>query len=202
MKLVTILILLFIFISSCASVNQSPYAFLRSQGQEVIAFMPPRVSIAPVKNVTLQDLEDQERKESMNFQLEMHTWFSNLKKHNRFYLNIQELNVTNAKLKQAGYFDGKPMSTVEICSTLGVDKIVVSNYSLSNPMSVEAASALKLHYWWRGKTNNAAVTLKIYDKEKNKLLWMYNHKVRGRIKSTMSDIVDEVLVKASNKQAL
>ena len=74
----------------------------------------------------------------------MYSWLLKRKMQNRIFVEIQDVETTNAKLRKAGYFDYNPMSPNEICEALGVDGVIISNYSLFKPMSEGTAVALGL----------------------------------------------------------
>ena len=152
-----------------------------------------------MKKVDAEAIKEQQRTESTNFQQEMYSWLLKRKMQNRIFVEIQDVETTNAKLRKAGFFDDNPMSPNEICETLGVDGVITSNYSLTKPMSEGAAVALGLLVGVWGSTNNTTVTLEIHDKETKKLLWNYNHKVSGSVGSSPAQLVDNLMRNASKK---
>lgn len=185
--------------SSCAKIYYSPDAKTRASSHHIIAIAPPKVSIAARKKVDAEAIKEQQKTESVNFQQEMYSWLLKRKMQNRIFVEIQDVETTNAKLKKAGYFDENPMSPYEICEALGVDGVITSNYSLTKPMSEGSAVALGLLVGVWGSTNNTTVTLEIHDKETKKLLWNYNHKVSGNVGSTPAQLVDNLMRNASKK---
>lgn len=195
-----LLFLTVVLLSNCAKIYYSPDAKLKASRHRIIAIAPPRVSIAAIKNVDLEALKEQQRTESINFQKEMYSWLLVRKRQNRISAEIQDVETTNAKLKKAGYFDDTPMSPSEICEVLEVDGLITSNYSLSKPMSEGAAYALGIlaGIWW-GSTNHATVTLEIHDKESRSLLWNYNHKASGTVGSSATELVDNLMRRASKR---
>jgi len=199
-KITTILLLTTVFmISSCAKIYYSPDAKVRASSHQTIAIAPPKVSIAAIKKVDAEAIKEQQKTESTNFQQEMYSWLLKRKMQNRIFVEIQDVETTNAKLRKAGYFDDNPMSPNEICEALGVDGVITSNYSLSKPMSEGGAVALGLLVGVSGSTNNTTVTLEIHDKETKKLLWNYNHKVSGSVGSSPAQLVDNLMRNASKK---
>ncbi|PSR12646.1 MAG: hypothetical protein C7N36_11125 [Bacteroidetes bacterium] len=199
-KIIPFLVLTAIFlISSCAKIYYSPDAKSRANSHSIIAIAPPKVSIAARKKVDAEAMKEQQRTESTNFQQEMYSWLLRRKMQNRFPVEMLDVETTNAKLRQAGYFDGTPMAPGEICALLGVDAVITSNYSLSKPMSDGAAVALGLLVGVWGSTNNTTVILEIHDKETKKLLWNYSHKVSGSVGSSPSQLVDNLMRNASKK---
>ena len=77
----------------------------------------------------------------MSIQREMYAWILKRKMKDNFAQEIQDIETTNAKLKEAGYPE-KPMTTAELCDVLGVDGILTSNFQFVKPMSEAAAVVL------------------------------------------------------------
>jgi hypothetical protein len=199
MNRLLMLLLAATMISSCAKIYYSPDAKSRANSHQLIAIAPPIVSIAARKKVDAEAMKEQQKTESANFQKEMYSWLLKRKMQNRIFVEIQDVETSNAKLRKAGYFDDNPMSPNEICEVLGVDAIITSNYSLAKPMSEGAAVALGLLVGVWGSTNNTTVTLEIHDRETKKLLWNYNHKVSGSVGSSPAQLVDNLMRNASKK---
>jgi len=199
-KLTTLLFLTAILIlSSCAKIYHSPDSKSKAIKHQIIAIAPPKVSIAARKKVDAAALKEQQKTESTNFQKEMYSWMLRRKMQNKIFVEIQDVETTNAKLRKLGYFEDTPMSPNDICKALGVDGIITSNYSLTKPMSDGAAIALGLVLGVFGSTNNTTVTLEIHDNEAKKLLWNYNHKLSGGVGSSSAQLVDNLMRHASKK---
>lgn len=201
MKKITIFLsIVFItLISNCAQVYYSPDAKQIARSHEVIAIAPPRVSIAANKKISAEMMIEQQKTESMNFQREIYTWMLRRKMQNRIFVNLQDVETTNAKLRKLGYFDGEPMSPAEISEALGVDGIITSNFALAKPMSEGAAIAVGLLVGIWGNTNNTTVAMEIHDRQDKKMIWNYNHRVSGSVGSTPAQLVDNLMRNASKK---
>ena len=197
-KIKTLLVLSTVFLlNSCAKIYFSPDANTRAASHEVIAIAPPKVSIAARKKVDAEAMKEQQKTESINFQKEMYSWLLRRKMQNRIFVEVQDVETTNAKLRQAGYFDDRPMTPNEVCKVLGVDALVTSNYALTKPMSDGAAVALGVLVGVWGSTNNTTVTMEIHDNQTSKLLWNYNHRLSGSVGSTPASLVDNLMRNAS-----
>ena len=188
-----------IFLSSCAKIYYSPDARTRANSHKIVAIAPPRVSIAAKKKVDTEAIKEKEKTESFNFQNEMYSWLLKRKMQNRITIELQDIETTNAKLRKAGYFDDNPLSPTEICELLNVDGLFTSNFSLSQPMSEGGAVALGLFTGAMDTTNQTTATLEIHDRETNKMIWNYNHKVSGSVGSTPTKLVDNLMKSASKK---
>ncbi len=194
-----ILFLLVVFtLSSCAKIFYSPDAYTLAQSHDNIAIIPPTVSIAANKKVDAESMKEQQKTESLNFQKEMYAWMLKRKMQGNIDQEIQETETTNAKLKNAGYPE-TPLTTEEICTLLGVDGIMTSNYSLSKPMSDGAAVAMVILVGASGATNEVHVSLSISDCTNKKLIYNYDHKFSGSMGSSPSRLVDGLMRAASKK---
>ena len=122
-------------LQSCAKIFYTPDARSLAYAQKIIAIAPPKVSIAAKKNIDGNALIEQQKTESINFQREMYSWMLKRKMQGTISVEIQDVEITNAILAKAGINEGKILTPVDMCSILGVDGIMTSNYSLSKPMS-------------------------------------------------------------------
>ncbi|MFN4909892.1 MAG: hypothetical protein ACK438_03130 [Flavobacteriales bacterium] len=184
-------------LSSCAKVFYSPDAIEVSQSHKIVAVIPPSVSIAASKKIDGESLKEQQRTESLNFQKEIYAWMLQRKMQGKMVQEILDVETTNAKLLTAGYPE-KPLSPSEICSVLGVDGIIGSNFGLSKPMSDGAAIAVAL-LGGATSTNEIRVSLNINDCLGKKLIWNYDHKYSGGIGSSPSRMVNDIMRSASMK---
>jgi len=190
--------LLAILASSCAKIYNSPDARVLAERHEIIAIIPPTISIAATKKIDAEAIKEQQKTESINFQREIYSWMLKRKMQGRINKEILEIETTNAKLGQAGYPD-TPMTTAELCHVLGVDGVMNSNFGLSKPMSEGGAIALGLLVGAWGSTNEVRASISISDYENKKLLWNYEHKLSGGVGSSPARIVDALMRKASKK---
>ncbi|MCY2685976.1 hypothetical protein [Salinimicrobium sp. TH3] len=190
-------ILFLLLISSCAKTFYSPDAQNLAENHRSIAIAPPVVTIQATKKMTPQDVELQQRAETQSFQEEMYSWMLKRKSQGKIKPEVQDLQTTNAKLKEAGYPE-KMLTTAQMCEVLGVDGIISSNYHLSKPMS-EGAAVVTTILIGVGSTNEVHAALNINDCSQQKLIWNYDHKFAGGIGSTPSRLVDNLMREASKK---
>lgn len=197
-RLIYSLILVFL-IGGCARVYYSPDAYQRAYEHRIIAIAPPKVYITPRKGVDQQDLVRQQVVEANAFQQEMYSWMLARKMQGNMFIEIQDVETTNARLRQAGYFDDQAMTPSDICRTLDVDGVLMSTFSLSRPMSEGAAIATGILFGLWGPTKDATAALEIHDLKTEKLIWHYNHNISGSLGSTHARLVDDLLRNASRK---
>lgn len=165
---------------------------------KTIAIIPPKVSIAANKKISAEAMIEQQKTESVNFQNEIYSWMLKRKMQGKFKQEIQDIITTNAKLKKAGYPE-TPMTSAEICSALGVDGLITSNFSLSKPMSEGGTIAMAIVFGWGATTNEVGTTVTIQDCSRNEMIWNYEHKYSGSIGSSPSRLVDALMQNASKK---
>lgn len=197
-KTLSLVVIIGILFSSCAKIFYSPDAYNLARNHKTIAILPPTVSIAAGRKVDAEALKEQQKTESINFQKEMYSWMLKRKMQGKITPEIQDVETTNAKLKNAGYPE-KAFTSDELCEILGVDGTLGSNYSLSKPMSQGAAIAVGVLFGAWGATNEVTVALDIKDCANKKLLWNYDHKFSGSIGSSPARLVDGLMRHASKK---
>ena len=192
------LIALTFLFQSCAKVFYAPDARYLASTHKIIAIIPPRVSIAARKKVDAAALIEQQKTESINFQREMYSWMLKRKMQGTIFVDIQDVETTNAKLAAAGFQDGKLLTPTDLSKILNVDGVLTSNYSLSKPMSEGAAIALVVLAGWWASTNEAVVSLSIHDSVSDKMIWNFDHKLSSTLGSP-ARLVDELMRQASRK---
>jgi hypothetical protein len=187
-----------ILLQSCAKIFYTPDSIQLARSQGIIAIAPPKVSIAAKRNIDGLALIEQQKTESVNFQREMYSWMLKRKMQGTMAVEVQDVETTNARLASAGFNEGKLLTPVDMCTILGVDGIMTSNYSLSKPMSEGAAIAAALLIGVWGSTNEATVSLSIHDLGANKMIWNYNHRLSSSL-GTPARLVDNLMRQASRE---
>ena len=196
-SLIFLIALTFLF-QSCAKVFYTPDARYLASTHKVIAIIPPKVSIAARRKVDGDALIEQQKTESINFQREMYSWMLKRKMQGTIFVEIQDVETTNAKLAAAGFQDGNFLTPNDLSKILNVDGILTSNYALSKPISEGAAIAMAVIAGWWAPTNEAVVSLSIHDSGSERMIWNYNHKLSSSL-SSPSRLVDDLMRQASRK---
>ena len=192
------MIALTFLIQSCAKVFYTPDARTLASTQKIIAIVPPKVSIAVRKKVNAAALIEQQKTESINFQSEMYSWMLKRKMQGTIFVDIQDVETTNAKLAAAGFQDAGLLTPTDLSRILNVDGILTSNYSLSKPISEGAAIALAILAGWWAPTNEAVVSLSIHDSRSAKMIWNFDHK-RSSSFGSPAKLVDDLMREASRE---
>jgi len=195
---IVLLIVTTLFLQSCAKVFYTPDARYIAGAHKIIAIVPPKVSIAASKKVDAAALIEQQKTESINFQREMYSWMLKRKMQGTIFVDIQDVETTNALLSNAGFQDAGLLAPADLLRVLNVDGILTSNYSLSKPISEGAAIALAVLAGWWAPTNEAVVSLSIHDYDSQKMIWNYSHKLSSSL-SSPARLVDELMRQASRQ---
>jgi hypothetical protein len=162
-------------LSSCVrNFYSSTDAVTLAKKHKTIAILPPTVYIPGANIFTAAAISEQQKMESLNFQREMRSWMLQRKMHG-LAAAIQDLEVTNAKLKLAGYPE-KPVPLSELCSILGVDGIISSNFTLSKPAE--------------NPIHEVRATISLHDAGTQKLIWNYGHILRGDYARSSASLVN------------
>ena len=185
-------------IQSCAKVFYTSDARSIASTHKIIAIIPPKVSIAARKKVDGNALIEQQKTESVNFQREMYSWMLKRKMQGTIFVDIQDVETTNAKLAAAGFQETKLLTPADLSRILNVDGVLTSNYSLSKPMSEGAAIAMAVLVGWWAPTNEAVASLSIHDSVSEKMIWNFDHKMSSSLGSP-AKLVDELMRQASRK---
>lgn len=197
-KSLILLIVMGLMLQSCAKIFYTPDASRLAAAQKIIAIVPPKVSIAARKNIDTGALLEQQKTESVNFQKEMYSWMLKRKMQGSINVEVQDIETTNALLAKTGFTYAKVLTPKEMCNALGVDGIMISNYSLAKPMSEGAAIALGILVGIWGATNEATVSLSIHDQSTDKMIWNFDHKLSSSL-GTPANLVDALMRQASRK---
>lgn len=183
-------------LTSCARIYNSPDAERLAGKHKIIAVLPPNVSLPAKKNISAEALESQRKTESRQFQKDLTMWLVRRKMQGKINPEVMDVETVNARLQQAGFPD-KALSSEELCKAIGADAYLVSDFSLSKPMSEGAAIAVGVLFGAWGPTNEARVSLSMQDCNAGKLIWNYEHRYSGGVGSSSADLVDWLMRSAS-----
>lgn len=192
-------LVLLLLVTGCAQVYHSPNAERIASRHRVIAIVPPKVNLQPVKHIDAETLREQQRTEALNIQQEMYSWVLRRKTQGKFYVAVQDIETTNALLRKAGFTEDNPPTPAEMCRALDVDGVMTSTFSLSKPMSTGAAIAIGVLSGFWGPTNDATASVEIHDARTETLIWHFNHEITGGVGSSYSRLVEQLMRRASRK---
>lgn len=189
MRTPILLLLVFAFIAGLTScspqIYQDPYANSITQAHNVVAIIPPIVTIKGRRNESPEHIQAAAEADIFNFQHEMYSWMLQRKRQGRMPgVQILDPETTNAKLEAAGYtIHNRQLTPSELAEVLGVDAVITSRYNTVKPMSEGVALALGLLLDNWGTTNRTSVNLSIHDRSEG-MLWNYDWASSGSFTSS------------------
>jgi len=188
--------------SSCAKTFYSVDGkTLAQKHHKSVAVMPSLVSIPSKwanRKVVAEILEKQEEAESRNFQQAIYAWMQKAKSEGKVSVDIQDPEVTNTRLKNAGYPETL-ITDAQICEILGVDGLIVSNFELYKPFTETQAVAMAVatNQWGLMLlTDEVMGNMGIIDCANKKTIWTYSQKLDG---NNPKLIVESFMKKAGKK---
>ena len=209
MKLKQTLILLFsvlIVHSASAQFEGSKQVFTSPKMQTEI-FKHKKVAILPFtatisykklpKNFDKDANEQDQNNLSANLQQGMYTYL--LRKANDFTVTFQDVERTNALLKQKGLFDKLNEVTQDsICKALGVDAVVKCAFSYERTSSEGGAIVKSVLLGSSfGKTASGSLTMQIYNGADGELLWRFYKEMNEDVTSSANQVMERMMRKVA-----
>lgn len=170
---------------------------------KTLAIIPLQVEIKlrPKKMKELKDgeLEEMQRKEALNIQKSMHSWFLNKKKKGDLLVGVQSPKKTNALLKEAGIDPNVANDELasKLCEILGVEGIVGGTFETNKPMSGGLAAGLAV-IGIGGATNNATINLDIIHND-DEIIVNYLKNLKGGLGSSTDDLINVLMRKTARR---
>ena len=193
-------LLLVLLVSACGpKVYEAPQASRLTARHETIAILPPLVTIKGRKKDDPEMLKKAALDDSDVFQREMFSWILRRKQQGRIRVKALDVETTNAKLTDAGYFDGVTKAPYDWAEILGVDAVLTSRFGLSKPMSEGAAAALGLVLGIWGTTNETTVNISLHDRGSEEMIWNYDWVARGSTFSSPDALIEGLMRNASRR---
>ena len=164
-----------------------------------IALLPFEVNIDKTnmgRAISSTDVQQLEEKQSETFQRELYTQFLQYVQRGQIDVEIQDINRTNALLqRQTKSASGQatPLSKDDLCNILQVDAVISGAMSLSKPMGNAAAIASELLLPYVGATNEGNISIQVHESTDAKLLWSYDHEVKGGLTSSADDLAEQLM---------
>lgn len=201
-----LILLLSIAFASCGPKIYKSADFDAALGKHrTVAILPADVTtqLRPnqAKKMTQEQIDDLSQKTGYDIQDKMYSWFLRRSGKFNYTVTFQDVNKTNALLKQAGiaYKDLASKDRSEIAKILGVDAVLQNRSRMEKPMSEGAAVAVGLLVGAWGSTNKVETTINIHDGRTSNLLWKYDYEASGSVGSSTTKLVDALMRNASKK---
>ena len=172
---------------------------------KTVAILPAEVTMKlrpnEAKKITPEQLKDLTDKTAYDVQDKMYGWF--LRRENKYHYTVtfQDINQTNARLKDAGiaYEDLRSKDRAALAKILGVDAVMQGKIISDKPMSEGAAVAVGLLIGAWGNTNSVQTAISIHNGQNGELLWKYDYEASGSVGSSTNKLVDALMRNASKK---
>jgi len=176
-----------------------------TQDEKTLAILPFEVTmnLRPKQKarITAGELADLEHKEAFAIQSALQTYFLKRKEKRHFSVDFQDIQQTNALLKQKHLLPDSLSfySPAEQARILGVDGVVSGALVSDKPLSDGASIALGLLVGFSGPTNSGKCTISIHDRDSGKLVWKYDKTLSRGLGSDINTIINAIMRKASRK---
>lgn len=131
----------------------------------------------------------------------MYSWFIKRKQQGKLWVEVQDINKTNALLKKEGisYSNIKDFTAEEITAILGVDAVINGRFETNKLMSGGVGAALGILVGFYGATNRATINMFIYNADDGKSSLITTRLFRGLIGSSTDQLINIIMRKASRR---
>jgi hypothetical protein len=164
---------LFGYSQSAKQIFESPDLKSMLSTAKTVAILPFKVSISykrMPKNVTLDQIKENEKAESFQMQDGMYTYL--LRKSKDYTVSFQEVDRTNALLKKAGVFESvDDILADSLCKILGVDAVIKSSWSYQKTGSEGAAIATAVLFGVATNTGSGQLVMQINRAKDGGMMW-------------------------------
>jgi hypothetical protein len=168
---------------------------------KTVAILPYKANITykkKPKDFNPETVKQDEAKLATTFQQGMYTYL--LKNSDKYSVQFQEVDRTNALLKKAGLYDKLDESLAEdLAKALGVDAVIKCVYDheiVGGSEGGQIAKAL-LFGGAGGRSGSGGLTMQIYDGKKGNLLWRFYKEMNESIFSNANEIMDRMMRKVN-----
>lgn len=181
-------------------VYNSPKLKTEIQKHKIIAILPFQATITykrPPKNFDAATNTADEQKLASNMQQGMYTYL--LRKSGKYTVNFQDIERTNALLKQKGLYEKmNEMTQDSICKALGVDAVIKSSYAFEKTSSDGGAIVKSVLFGSAfGKTANGLLTMQIYNGADGDLLWRFHKEMDEDVLGSPNQVMERMMKKVA-----
>ena len=165
---------------------------------KIVAILPFKSTISYKKNPKNYSAEinlAEEKRMGINLQQGMFTYL--LRKQKDYFVDFQDIDRTNALLKQANVYDNiDNILPDSLCKILKVDAVIkcLYQYEKSGSEAGAIASAILLG---SGKTGSGSLTMQINDKKQGDLIWRFYKEMNETITSNANEVMERMMKKVA-----
>jgi hypothetical protein len=164
---------------------------------KTVAILPFKVAISYKKlpkNMSLEQIKDNEKAESIQMQQGMYTYL--LRKSSVYTVAFQDLDRTNAILKKAGVFDSlDEILPDSLCKLLAVDAVIKSNWSYAKTGSEGGAIASALLLGVAKSTGSGQLVMQINEAKKGEMVWRMAKEMDEGAFSSANELMERMMRK-------
>lgn len=178
----------------------SPKLKTEIQKHKIIAILPFQATITykrPPKNFDAATNKADEEKLAYNMQQGMYTYL--LRKLEKYTVNFQDIERTNALLKQKGLFEKiNEVTQDSISKALGVDAVIKSSYAFEKTSSDGGAIVKSVLFGSAfGKTANGLLIMQIYNGADGDLLWRFHKEMDEDVLGSPNQVMERMMKKVA-----
>ena len=181
-------------------VFSSPKLQSEIQKHKKVAILPFSATISYKKlpkNFDKTANEQDENNLALSLQQGMYTYL--LRKSDDYTVGFQDIERTNALLKQKGIYEKiNELTQDSICKALGVDAVVKCAFSYERTSSEGGAIAKTVLLGSAfGKTASGSLTLQIYNGTDGELLWRFYKEMNEDVTSSANQVMERMMRKVA-----
>ena len=192
------------FLAGCATIYTAPDFGTYTAGHQTIAILPFDVTLKlghEAENVTGAELQEMATQQGRAFQRALYTQFLQGQQKGKFTVTFQDIHQTNVLLSReldqhATLDDLSALTKSEICSILNVDAVVSGDMTLSKPVKPVGRGAAIVSTILVGvgtASNEGRINMSIHEGSASKLLWNYEHRVKGKMLSSPESVAKDLM---------
>lgn len=204
-KISILLIILFSCITSFAQIFEgakqvfsSPKLKEAIAKHKTVAILPYTATISykkQPKDFNAEANKADEQKLALQMQQGMYTYM--LRKAKDYSVGFQDVERTNALLKQKGIYDKLSELTQDsVCKVLGVDAVIKCTYAYERTGSEAGAIAKTILFGaGTGKTGTGSLVMQIYNGEDGELLWRFYKEMNEDVLGSANQVMERMMRK-------
>lgn len=149
------------------------------------------------KNFDAEADKADEQKLALQMQQGMYTYL--LRKAKDFSVSFQDVERTNALLKQKGIFDKiSELTQDSICKVLGVDAVIKCTYAYERTGSEAGAIAKTILFGvGAGKTGTGSLIMQLYNGTDGELLWRFYKEMNEDVTGSANQVMERMMRKVA-----
>ena len=181
-------------------VYKSPKMESEIPKHKAVAILPFNATIVykrPPKNYDADANKAEEKSLSGSLQSSMYTFL--LRKSDNYTCSFQDVERTNALLKQSGVYDKLDEITQDsLCKILKVDAAIKCKYVYEKTASEGGAIAKTILFGGLGsKTGSGGLTMQVYNGSDGELLWRFYKAMNDDVFSSSDQLIERMMRKVS-----